>query len=163
MNKTVLLRDHKRRTARAPPPHGFGQFFLSNFWSKFCQNFLLKFFLSIFFCQFFFVKFFSGGGGVSVRSGTPPPVVALGVSPKNFFWNPPTRSGTRSVTISGTRSDTGNFFFGDPPARSVGHLVAKFWTTGTPTPHPQPDQWDIWWQNSELQGPPSLWTDKVKT
>ena len=29
-----------------------------------------------------------------------------------------------------------------------------WWQNSELQVHPQPDQWDIWWQNSELQGPP---------
>ena len=78
---------------------------------------------------------------------------------KDFFYGPPPRKiiGKYSGKILEKKCWQKKLEkkIGTPQSRSVGHLVAKFWTTGTPPPPaPKADQWDTWWQNSEQQGPP---------
>ena len=70
---------------------------------------------------------------------------------KKFFWDPPENSRNTE------HSELQNYWtFRTPPSPPnfvkyfFCHLSKFFDEIGTP----QPDQWDIWWQNSELQGPP---------
>ena len=164
-DKTVLLRDRKRRTAcaptwscpkmqkkklggiRKPPPtHPISG---KKIWKKNCQppskNYWKLFRKTNLKKKCWQKKFLKKKFG-----GDPPRKWHWNWHSKKTNWDPPNQiSGTSGGKILNYR---------DPPTRSVGHLMEKFWNTGTP---PQSDQWDIWWQNSELQGtPPPLPVDR---
>ena len=94
------------------------------------------------------------------KIGTPPPpeVAPPEVTPEKKVWNPPPE-----VPLEIFLRKQTNWW--NPPPRP--HWKKKNWKlnyweppTGSDSRKkiwdPQPDQWDIWWQNSELQGPPPV-------
>ena len=155
-NKTVLLRDRKRRTARAPPTPKVSkmlvQFFVQKFWPFFVQNFVhfLSQILSNIFVQIW--------GGVppgappqlgGLPPGAHPPVrgVPTGVPPS---WGVPRGRPPVGGVPTGVPPQLGGYP-GAPP--SWGGTPGGTPPVGGGTPGAPPPSW----------GGAPLWTDKLKT
>ena len=102
-----------------------------------------------FFFKIYFQLFFWWGGKCYIRTPLPPPPPEVTWG-KTMFWAPPPPPHHQKWYPKWHWKKK----IGAPQRQISGTSGGNFWTTGT-TPR-QISEWDIWWQNSELLGPPPV-------